>query len=192
MKWSKLLGNLVGNATAAILDMDVGAIYRHPGLFRLEHAQLDEALSVVRALGLSPVALPGADVRMLLRALRLPDVIRSTPSGTDPGRRARRQGPVVAAPCTVQGTAVRSRLDERRRRSHRRGRGVAAPVNRRLTELVNESPRRPGAQGVVPSSPRATHRGGVQPLVRMSRFRVPARVNVTCVTPLGEEVDSIS
>ena len=32
MKWSKLLGNLVANASAAILDMEVGAIYRNPSL----------------------------------------------------------------------------------------------------------------------------------------------------------------
>jgi hypothetical protein len=59
MRWSKLLANLLGNATSAILDMDPGDVYRDRGLFDVERRQLREALAVMRALGLRPLALPG-------------------------------------------------------------------------------------------------------------------------------------
>jgi 2-dehydropantoate 2-reductase len=72
MKWSKLLANLVGNATAALLDMDPGAIYADRDGFALERAQLLEALAVMRARGLRRVTMPGAQVNLLLAGLRLP------------------------------------------------------------------------------------------------------------------------
>ena len=75
MKWSKLLANLVANATSAILDMDPAAIYADRRSYAIERAQLLEALAVMRALGLKPVGLPGADVGMLLRGIRLPAMV---------------------------------------------------------------------------------------------------------------------
>jgi 2-dehydropantoate 2-reductase len=75
MKWSKLLGNLVGNATSAILDMDPGDIYADRRTYPVERDQLHEAVAVMRGLGLRPVSLPGADVSLLLRGLALPVVI---------------------------------------------------------------------------------------------------------------------
>lgn len=75
MKWSKLLGNLVGNAAGALLDLDVGAVYADPGLYEIERRQELEALAVMAALRLRPVALPGADVSLLARAFRLPAVL---------------------------------------------------------------------------------------------------------------------
>jgi 2-dehydropantoate 2-reductase len=73
MKWSKLLANLMANATGAILDMDAAAIYRDPRLFAVEKAQLREAVAVMRAQGMKPVALPRAAVTWLARGIRLPD-----------------------------------------------------------------------------------------------------------------------
>ncbi len=75
MKWSKLLGNLVGNATSAILDMDPGDIYADPRTYPIERRQLHEAVAVMESLGLRPVSLPGADVSLLLRGLALPVAI---------------------------------------------------------------------------------------------------------------------
>ena len=72
MKWSKLLANLIANATGAILDMDAEAIYPDPRLFDVERRQILEALAVMTALGVRPVALPGAAVPWLARAMRLP------------------------------------------------------------------------------------------------------------------------
>jgi 2-dehydropantoate 2-reductase len=75
MKWSKLVANLLGNASSAILNMSPGDIFAHPGLFRLEKAQLREALRVVRGLGYQAVNLPGTPVRLLAWAVSLPDPI---------------------------------------------------------------------------------------------------------------------
>ncbi len=65
MKWSKLLTNLLGNATSAILDMSPAEIFTHPGLAHLEIVQLREALAVMDALHLPVVDLPGVRVRAL-------------------------------------------------------------------------------------------------------------------------------
>jgi 2-dehydropantoate 2-reductase len=73
MKWSKLIANLLANATGGILDMDAGAIYRDPALFGVEKAQLLECLAVMKALGLRPLRLPRANVPWLARGTRLPD-----------------------------------------------------------------------------------------------------------------------
>lgn len=70
MKWSKLLTNLLSNASSAILDMTPAEIFAHPGLYRLEIAQLRETLRVMSAMDLHPVDLPGTPVRLLAFAVR--------------------------------------------------------------------------------------------------------------------------
>jgi len=76
MKWSKMLTNLIANASSAILDMSAAEIFSHPGLYRLENVQLREALSVMQALQIRPVDLPGTPVRLLVFAIsRLPIAI---------------------------------------------------------------------------------------------------------------------
>jgi 2-dehydropantoate 2-reductase len=75
MKWSKVLANLVGNATSAILDMDPGAIYADRAGYHVERTQIRELVAVMKAMGLRPVALPGAHVSALLAGLALPEAI---------------------------------------------------------------------------------------------------------------------
>ncbi len=75
MKWSKLLANIVGNAASAILDMSPGEVYADRRTFHVERRQLHEAVAVMRAVGLRPIALPGAHVRALLWGLALPEVV---------------------------------------------------------------------------------------------------------------------
>ena len=73
MKWSKLLTNLTGNATSAILDMGVAELFADRRLYEVEMAVLRECLDVMRALGFRPVDLPGTPVRALaFAAQRLP------------------------------------------------------------------------------------------------------------------------
>lgn len=72
MKWSKVLTNLIGNATSALLDWPVDRIYGHAGLYAVERAMLREALAVMRALGLAVVDLPGVRVRLIPPVLALP------------------------------------------------------------------------------------------------------------------------
>ncbi len=78
MKWSKLLLNLVGNATGAILDLSPARLYIDSRVFRLEMAMLRESIRVMAADGLRPVNLPGnpsATLAALVRAL--PDPVLS-------------------------------------------------------------------------------------------------------------------
>ncbi len=70
MKWSKMLTNLIANATSAIMGMTPGEIFAHPGLSRLEILQLRETLNVMRALGMRVVDLPGTPVKALAAAVR--------------------------------------------------------------------------------------------------------------------------
>jgi 2-dehydropantoate 2-reductase len=79
MKWSKMLTNLLANATSAILDLTPGEIFEHPQLFRLEVRQLREALQVMEAQKIQVVDLPGTPVRALALAVRsLPMAIART------------------------------------------------------------------------------------------------------------------
>ncbi len=73
MKWSKLLTNLVANATSAILDWSAEDVFRHRGLYRLEVEALREAVRVMRALGLRPVNLPEVPAALLGAAVFWPD-----------------------------------------------------------------------------------------------------------------------
>lgn len=138
MKWSKLLTNLMGNATAAILDLPPAVIYAHPGLLRLEVAMLREALRVMRAQGVPVVNLPGAPVRLLawgVRRLPLPllgPLLRRAVGGGRGGKMpsfhidlhsGRGQTEVDA----LNGAVVR--YGERL--------GIPTPVNRLLTETLN-------------------------------------------------------
>ena len=72
MKWSKMLTNLLGNATAAILDMTTAEVYANPALYWLERQMLREALDVMAAQGIHAVDLPKTPVRALALAARLP------------------------------------------------------------------------------------------------------------------------
>ncbi len=75
MKWSKLLTNLLGNATSAILDLTPAEIYSQQSLYKVELEQLREALRVMARLDIPPSNLPGVPV------LALAGVVRWLPSG---------------------------------------------------------------------------------------------------------------
>ena len=66
MKWSKMLTNLLANATSAILDLTPLEILSDPGLFRLEIQMLSEALQVMAALGIPVTNLPDTPVKLLV------------------------------------------------------------------------------------------------------------------------------
>ena len=59
MKWTKLLLNIIANASPAILDMLPDEVFADSRLFALEQAAFREAVAVMRGLGLRPVSLPG-------------------------------------------------------------------------------------------------------------------------------------
>lgn len=70
LRWSKLLLNMLGAATTAILDMDVAAVMADPRLFRIEQLAFREAGRVMDALGIATVDLPGYQVRAARRFMR--------------------------------------------------------------------------------------------------------------------------
>lgn len=69
LKWSKLLLNILGNATCAILDLSPAEALAHRGVFMLERAAFREAVTVMDAAGIPACDLPGYPVRWLRRLL---------------------------------------------------------------------------------------------------------------------------
>ncbi len=75
MKWSKLLTNIVTNASSAIMGWLPEQILAHPELFRIEIEALRETVRVMHRMGFSPQNLPGVPVGLLGRAIFLPSSI---------------------------------------------------------------------------------------------------------------------
>lgn len=137
MKWSKLLTNLIANATAAILKMSPAEIFEHPKLFNLEVAQLREALMVMHAKGLHPVDLPGTPVPALALAVgRLPPIVarpllrRAVASG-----RGGKMPSFYLDLYSGRGQSEVAYLNGAVAR-HAEQLGIPAPVNRRLSEIL--------------------------------------------------------
>ncbi|MBN1305466.1 MAG: 2-dehydropantoate 2-reductase [Anaerolineales bacterium] len=76
MKWSKMLTNLVSNATSAILDMTARQVFSDRNLYTLEMRQLREALAVMKAQNIRVVNLPGTPVKQLAVVTVWPGFIR--------------------------------------------------------------------------------------------------------------------
>jgi 2-dehydropantoate 2-reductase len=70
MKWSKMLTNLLANASSAILAMAPWQILSHPRLYPMEVKQLREAIAVMHAMHLHPIDLPGVPVRIFAWLVR--------------------------------------------------------------------------------------------------------------------------
>jgi 2-dehydropantoate 2-reductase len=136
MKWSKLLANLPGSATAAIVDMSPAEVFAHPGLYNLEMRMAHETLAVMASQRIHPVDLPRIPVRALALALRLPPflshpvlvkVVGGGRGGKMPSfhidlHAGRRQSEVE----WLQGAVVR----------YGEKFGIPTPVNRLLTETL--------------------------------------------------------
>jgi 2-dehydropantoate 2-reductase len=137
MKWSKALLNMLGNATAAILDMSVEAIYADLRLIALERQAFLEALRVMRKQGIQPVNLPRYPAALLAHAMRfipsraLNPLLRQRIAGGRGGKppslhidlmRGRKQ----SEGALLYGAVVRAAEQV----------GVDAPVNRALWETL--------------------------------------------------------
>ena len=72
MKWSKVLANLPGSATSAIVDLSPAEVFSHPGLYALEMRMAKEALAVIAAQGAHVVNLPKIPVQALALAMHMP------------------------------------------------------------------------------------------------------------------------
>ncbi|MHB0988927.1 MAG: ketopantoate reductase family protein, partial [Bellilinea sp.] len=137
MKWSKLLTNLLANASSAILNMPPAAIYAHKGLFDMEARQVREALAVMAKLNLRVVDLPGTPVRLLAllmqrfpATLGQPLAVRFLGSG--------RGNKMPSFHIDLHGGNQRSEVGHLNGAVVRYGErtGVPTPVNRFLTETL--------------------------------------------------------
>jgi 2-dehydropantoate 2-reductase len=137
MKWSKMLTNLLANASSAILDMTPAQIFADTGLFRLERWQLREALSVMKALDIRVVDLPGVPVRLLVFAVRfLPAVLSRSLMQKAVGKG--RGGKMPSFHIDLYAGRGQSEVDYLNGAVVRFGEsvGVATPVNRLLNETL--------------------------------------------------------
>lgn len=71
MKWSKLLLNIVNNASSAILDEPPTQIIANPNLFNLEIEALQEGVAVMKMQGFGAVKLPGYPADWLARLVSI-------------------------------------------------------------------------------------------------------------------------
>ncbi|MFN2115865.1 MAG: ketopantoate reductase family protein [Anaerolineae bacterium] len=137
LKWSKLLLNELGSATTAILGWTPERVFTDRRLFEIERAAWLEALAVMRAAGMQPVALPGYRVPLMALAAsvlptgpahallarplaggrgdRLPGTAADMAAGS-----ARTEVEVLAGAVAAAGEKL----------------GVATPVNRVLADLA--------------------------------------------------------
>ena len=137
MKWSKLLANLVGNASAAILAVDPGAVWADRSGFDLERRQLREAVAVMRALGLDVVSLPGAGVGLLLTGLRFPAIVARPIMSAFIGRARGGKAPSLLLGMRAGGGRTEARWLNGAVADAGAGAGVATPVNACLAMLVD-------------------------------------------------------
>jgi 2-dehydropantoate 2-reductase len=137
MKWSKLLTNLIGNASSAILDMTPAEIFAHPGLYRLELAQLRECLEVMDAQRIRAVDLPDTPVRVLaFAARRLPVAISGPLLGRAVGKG--RGAKMPSFHIDLHGGRGQSEVDYLNGAVVRAGQrlGLPTPANRVLTDTL--------------------------------------------------------
>ena len=140
MKWSKLLANLVANASSGLLDMDARAVWADRAGFDLERRQLREALAVMRALGLRVVSLPGGQVGVLLAGLRFPAAIARPVTAFAVGRARGGKAPSLRIRLRGGGTGpTEARWLNGAVAGAGARLGVPTPVNAALATLVDQA-----------------------------------------------------
>ncbi|MBE7452224.1 MAG: 2-dehydropantoate 2-reductase [Kofleriaceae bacterium] len=145
-QWSKLVVNL-NNAVSALSGAPTRQLLLSPGYRRVVAAVVDEALAVLRAAGLPTARFRGLPLRIMPTILRLPTplvrVVTRAQMKVDPEARSSMWEDLTRGRPTevdyLNGEIVR--LAART--------GVAAPLNRRIVELVHAAERAgPGSPGL--------------------------------------------
>lgn len=143
LKWSKLLTNLLGNATTAVTGLSPGEIYSRPGLYRLEMECLREATRVMGVMGVPTYNLPGAPSAWLARLIELPSWLTRPLLRWQVGRARGDKMPSLFYDVEQGRTevawlngAVVGACDEA---------GLPAPANRLLTQAVHNLSKEPEA-----------------------------------------------
>lgn len=137
MVWSKLLLNIIGNATSAILGWPPERVFANRDLFTIELAAWQEARSVMKALGLFVVSLPGYRLRLylpffdLLPNRLLQFVLRRAVAGGRAGKMPSLYLDLEAGRKTLEIGALNGAVVDHGHRA-----GVPTPVNAALTRIV--------------------------------------------------------
>lgn len=137
MKWSKLLTNMLGNATSAICDLPPSAVFAHAGLYRAEIAALRETLRVMHRLHTPVVNLPGMRVRLLASAITL--LPAAWYHGSLAGQvGSGRGGKMPSLHNDLSAGRTRSEVGwlNGAVQRHALGCGINAPINHRLNEIL--------------------------------------------------------
>ncbi len=135
MKWSKMLTNLVGNATSAILDMPPAELFARGDLYDFEMRMLSEALAVMDAQKINVVNLPGTPVKALAWAARGPRWLRPLAAQKLGGGRG---GKMPSFHIDLHGGRGKSEVDYLNGAVVRAGKkvGIPTPINQLLNETL--------------------------------------------------------
>ncbi len=139
MKWTKLLMNMIGNATSAILAEPPGVAFADPRIANLEIDALREALRVMATAGIHPMNVEKYPLRTLAPILRygprplLRSALHRIVGGARGGKMPSlfldlESGKRGSEVCWYNGAIVRKGEEV----------GIATPVNRLLTETVQQ------------------------------------------------------
>lgn len=137
LKWSKLLLNMLGAATCAILAWPPARVFENPRLFSIERAAWREALAVMAALGIRPTRLPDYPVPIYAGLARqLPEawLYRIMAPRLARGRGDRLPGPAADLASGRSRTEIEflnGAVAEAAAQA-----GIMAPVNAHLAQLV--------------------------------------------------------
>jgi len=137
LKWSKALLNMLGNATAAILDMPVSAIYADPRLVALERRTFLEALAVMDRLGIRPVNLPRYPAALLAGLMRrlptalLGPLLRRRVAGGRGGKKPSLHLDLARGHSRSEGEFLYGAIARAGEQA-----GVSAPVNQALWDIL--------------------------------------------------------
>jgi 2-dehydropantoate 2-reductase len=161
MKWSKLILNLIGNATSAILDMMTRETFADQRVFKIEVALLREALAVMRAQSIGAVDLPGSPVRLLAFGIRYapqPILHRILQPMVAGGRGDKPPSLLV----DMRSGRTQSEIDELNGAIVRAGKtvGVKTPVNAALVNVLHDL--------LSGKADRATWRRNIDQLVQLT------------------------
>lgn len=140
MKWSKLLLNMINNASCAILNQSPAQVIAQPDLLDLEILALREAIAVMQAQDIRPVKLPGYPADWLARLVSTPWIPLAVTRAILGPFMAKGRGTklpslhldLAAGRSTSEITVLNGAIVQAGQRL-----GIPTPVNQTLTEILS-------------------------------------------------------
>lgn len=136
LRWSKLLLNMLGAPTSAILDTDIGQLMMNPGVFRVDRRAFLEASAVMDAAGIKTVRLPGYPVPVARLAMHLPEPLARRTLGRRIASARGGRSPSMRGDMERGKSEIASFNGAIAREGERLG--VPTPTNHALAELVED------------------------------------------------------